>query len=217
MPMTQCSLCFSDDVQFYAQDRRRSYWQCGCCKLVMADSSSWLSAQQEKQIYDLHENQLDDPGYQRFLMRIAEPLLARLPANSQGLDFGCGPAPLLAQLLTAAGHQVALYDIFYQPDQQVLQQQYDFICCSEAIEHFNQPAQQWQLWLSLLKPQGMLAIMTKRVRDADAFSRWHYKNDLTHVSFFSEATFAYLAKRDGFSLEVVADDVVILHRLGENL
>ena len=93
-----------------------------------------------------------------------------------------------------------------------LQQQYHFICCSEAIEHFVNPAQEWALWLTLLKPGGTLAIMTKRYTTAAAFAGWHYKRDPTHVSFFSADTFAYLAERDGFTLNIADNDVVILQQ-----
>lgn len=107
---------------------------------------------------------------------------------------------------------MAVWDPFFAPDPAPLQQQYDFISCTEAIEHFVQPSNEWALWLKLLKSSGTLAIMTKRYTTAEAFAVWHYKNDPTHVSFFSERTFLYLAQRDGFSTNFAANDVVILQR-----
>ncbi|GGD71954.1 hypothetical protein GCM10011357_28710 [Lacimicrobium alkaliphilum] len=105
------------------------------------------------------------------------------------------------------------YDPFYFPDEQAFSQTYDFITCSEAIEHFFYPGQVWYRWMSILKNHGWLAIMTKRVIDRDAFSTWHYKNDPTHVCFFSEKTFHWLAHQFNMRLEVSGPDVVLLQKL----
>ena len=213
MQNTQCSLCFAENAVFYHQDKRRSYFQCPQCALVFADRHSLLTSEQELAQYKLHQNELDDPGYRQFLQRLATPLLSCLGETGlRGLDFGCGPGPLLAKILTEAGQNMAVWDPFFASDPTALQQQYDFISCTEAIEHFIQPCNEWALWLKLLKPTGTLAIMTKRYTTVEAFVDWHYKNDPTHVSFFSEHTFNYLAKRDGFSVYFAANDVVILQR-----
>ncbi|SHI01791.1 class I SAM-dependent methyltransferase [Ferrimonas marina] len=207
-----CPLCQHRHTALYHQDKRRHYFQCQRCQLVFADPATLLPAQAEKQIYDQHQNHPDDPGYRRFLNRLAEPLQARLNGPSVGLDFGCGPGPALAAMLTEAGHQVALYDPYYAPDRAPLRQQYDFVTCTEAIEHFYRPGREWGLLLSLLKPGGTLGLMTKLVRGPQAFAQWHYKNDPTHVSFFSRATFQYLAKQQGLQLEIVGGDVILLQK-----
>jgi len=54
--------------------------------------------------------------------------------------------------------------------------------------------------------------MTKMVIDVEAFATWHYKNDLTHVIFFSHATFEYLAERDKLELEFVGKDIILLRK-----
>lgn len=213
MSAANCPLCYCQQNRFFYQDNRRQYFQCQQCQLVFADRQTLLSASEELAQYQLHQNDVADLGYRKFLQRLATPLLHALPDEKRkGLDFGCGPGPLLALMLTEAGHDMSVWDPFFAKDDTVLQHRYDFICCSEAIEHFVNPAQEWLLWLSLLKPAGILAIMTKRYSSAEAFANWHYKNDPTHVSFFSEHTFAYLARRDGFLLQVIGNDVVLLQR-----
>ena len=213
MSAIECPLCHGLQCVSFCQDNRRQYFQCPQCLLVFANRQTLLTEGEELAQYRLHQNDVADLGYRRFLQRLATPLLNALPdKKNKGLDFGCGPGPLLALMLTEAGHDMAVWDPFFAKDDAVLLQQYDFICCSEAIEHFVNPAQEWQLWLSLLKPHGILAVMTKRYSNAATFANWHYKNDPTHVSFFSEHTFAYLARRDGFVLQVVDKDVVLLQR-----
>lgn len=214
--IADCPLCGADQTQPFHQDKRRSYFRCEICALVFVAAKDRPTSAQEKAIYDLHQNQLDDLGYRRFLMRFATPFLQYLPSNSlSGLDFGCGPGPLLAEILKNGGHEMALYDPFYAPDLSVFSARYDFVTCTEAIEHFHQPMHEWAQLIRLLKPQGILGIMTKLVIDAEAFSRWHYKNDLTHVSFFSRETFGFLAQRDGFEVEFPANDVILLRKISK--
>lgn len=208
-----CPLCQKAPCQHYWQDRRRDYLQCPRCGLVFVPCAQRLSAQSEKAEYDLHQNSPEDAGYVSFLNRLAEPLGQCLLPNSTGLDYGCGPSPVLAGLLTKQGHYVDYYDPFYYPDERIFDQTYDFITCSEAIEHFFYPGKVWHHWMSMLKSQGWLAIMTKRVIDRDSFSKWHYKNDPTHVCFFSEQTFHWLAQRFNMRLEVSGPDVVLLQKL----
>lgn len=169
------------------------YWQCQSCLLVFVDKRFWLSPDAEKAEYDLHENHVDDPGYQNFLNRLAQPLLASIDLPAAGLDFGCGPGPALQIMLERAGCSVDVYDIFYAPDTAVFQRRYDFITATEVVEHLHQPRFELDRLWALLKSGGCLALMTKRVKSQEAFARWHYKNDLTHVCFFSEQTFQWLA------------------------
>ena len=117
-------------------------------------------------------------------------------------------------MFTEAGHTMRIYDPFYAPDTTPFQQQYDFITTSEVAEHLHQPRQELDRLWSCLKPHGVLGIMTKRVEERDAFSRWHYKNDPTHVCFFSTETFAWLADYWGAELTVCGRDVVVFRKGG---
>ncbi len=174
-----------------------------------------LSSEAEYAQYLLHENDLQDAGYRRFLARLSEPLLARLNGGRfSGLDFGCGPGPLLARMLSEAGQHMQVWDPYFAANPAALQQQYDFICCTEAIEHFVNPSNEWAHWQTLLNPCGILAIMTKRYTDLAAFSDWHYKHDPTHVSFFHQDTFRWLATQAKMTVDFVTNDVVILQKSG---
>lgn len=212
---TTCPLCKNTHITIFSQDQQRSYLQCQNCQLVFVARQYLLSAEQERQHYLLHNNDLQDAGYRQFLNQLAAPLLTALGTTpKQGLDFGCGPGPLLANMLTEAGHQMQVWDPFFANTPAVLQQQYDFISCTEAIEHFVNPATEWQLWLSLLKPTGVLAIMTKCYPAATAFNNWYYKRDPTHISFFSQDTFQWLAQQYNLQLAFPTNDVVIFRKAG---
>lgn len=210
--MHLCPLCHCKETTAYFTDNVRDYLQCSRCSLVFVHPEQRLDARQEKAFYDLHENNPEDMGYRQFLSRVCSPLVERLSPQSQGLDFGCGPGPTLSVMLEEAGHKVALYDIFFHPDKESLQHTYDFMTATEVIEHLHDPHQVWQQWLNLVKPNGWIGLMTKMVKNVEAFAGWHYKNDLTHVVFFSRETFQFLAERDKLELEFIGNDVILLRK-----
>ncbi len=212
---TLCPLCSSGSTVFFYRDRRRDYWCCNGCQLIFVPPEFHLSDAEEKAQYDLHQNRPEDPGYRQFLARLADPLLARLSKHSRGLDFGCGPGPTLHLMLKDAGHSMALYDKFYVPNQTSLTNHYDFITATEVVEHLAAPGEVLDMLWKLLNPLGMLALMTKRVTDTEAFARWHYKNDPTHIAFFSQATFIWLAEQWGASCNFPGKDVVFIEKPGE--
>jgi SAM-dependent methyltransferase len=211
-PVVHCPLCGDRQAEDFGADRRRAYLRCGTCALVFVPPLYYLSREREKAEYDRHQNRVDDPQYRRFLSRLAEPLGKRLAPGARGLDFGCGPGPALAAMLEEQGFQVDLYDSFYHPRREALCGPLDFICASEVVEHLHRPdlelARLWQL----LGPEGWLGVMTKLVRSRQAFAGWHYKNDPTHVCFFSERTWRWWASRQGALVEFVGADVILLQK-----
>ena len=183
------------------------------CALVYVPAVWQLDCAAEKAVYDLHENNIEDPGYRRFLSRLAVPLLERLGDRAcSGLDFGCGPGPALAQMLVDAGHAMALYDPYYFADEGVLEQRYDFVTATEVVEHLSAPGRELDRLWSLLRGGGVLALMTKLVIDQTAFARWHYIADPTHICFFSLPTLRWWASGVGAELEQVAADVIMLRK-----
>ncbi len=207
-----CPLCLNPDAPLFFEDRR-SYLRCPVCELVFVPPELFVSAEVEKAEYDKHENSAADPRYRAFLRRLQEPLLQRLSPHSHGLDFGSGPGPTLSLMFEEAGHAMCIYDPFYAADESAWQHRYDFITASEVIEHLHHPRRELDRLWSCLKPRGLLGIMTKRVIDRDAFARWHYKDDPTHVCFFSLATFRWLATCWQAELTIPADDVVVLAKV----
>lgn len=207
-----CPLCSCDEVANFFEDKNRKYLHCHCCQLIFVPRKFWLNADDEKAIYDLHQNNAQDMGYRQFLSRLSNPLLEKLAAKQRGLDFGCGPGPTLSTLFEAQGHQMDLYDPFYYNDPEIFDKQYDFICATEVVEHLRDPDRELTTLFAMLKQGGWLGIMTKLVIDKPAFSNWHYIRDMTHICFYSQSTFTYLAQRFNAELSFVAGDVILLRK-----
>jgi SAM-dependent methyltransferase len=179
---------------------------------TLLDPAYWLSPEKEYGEYLAHENSPADPGYRRFLAKLADPLLEKLPTERQGLDYGCGPGPALAQIICGAGHSVSLFDPFFYPEQELLDRRYDFITCTETIEHFYRPAEEFARFERMLRPGGWLALMTCFQTDDDRFSSWHYRRDPTHVVFYRETTLRHIAKSFGWSCEIPVKDVALMQK-----
>lgn len=207
-----CPLCRGGEVSPYANDARRDYYGCGGCGLVFVGAHQHLSALEEKKVYDQHRNHPDDVGYRCFLGRLFTPLCAALAAGSHGLDFGCGPGPTLSIMFEECGQRMAIYDPFYANEPAVWQSCYDFITATEVVEHLYHPRRELERLWQHLKPGGILAVMTKQLRDAEAFSGWHYKNDPTHVCFFSRRTFEWLAAHWQARCQFHGSDVVFFYK-----
>ena len=206
-----CPLCH-EDAAFFFEDERRPYHQCGQCELIFVPAEHLPTREEEKAQYDLHENNPEDSGYRRFLGRLADPLLEKLPPGSVGLDFGCGPGPTLSLMLEEAGHRVALFDPIYHPNPGALEGQYDFVTATEVFEHLHHPRRDLEVLWNCLRPGGWLGVMTKRARTREAFSKWHYIKDPTHVGFWSGNTFRWLAGYWDAQLELIEPDVALLRK-----
>ncbi|MCF6288909.1 MAG: class I SAM-dependent methyltransferase [Proteobacteria bacterium] len=205
-----CPLCLNKTIDFYQQDKLRDYWQCQNCHLVFVKPEQQLNQHDEKLIYDQHQNNPDDVDYRKFLNKLIKPLIKRLPISAQGLDFGSGPGPTISVMMQEQGFKVENYDYYYANKPKLLKAKYGFITCTEVMEHLSTPHRVLSTLTDILVPQGILGIMTKRVTSKQNFKNWHYKNDPTHVCFYSEATFVYIAKQWQYDLEIIGFDTVIL-------
>lgn len=208
MPQFACPLCGRLSAK-HAEDPRRAFYQCSECALVFAEPASYLGPAAERAVYDQHENDPADARYRRFLDRLARPLLLRLSTGMHGLDYGCGPGPTLSVMLEEAGMEIALYDPYFAPGTGALERSYDFVTCSEVAEHFYEPGKEWARMAGLLRRGGWLGIMTRLVDSRRPFAQWYYKNDPTHVSFYSPRTFAWIGARHRLRIDHLDQSVVI--------
>jgi hypothetical protein len=182
------------------------------CSLVFVPPSQFLSAEDEKKRYDLHQNSPNNADYRRFLGHLFIPLQQRLTPGSSGLDFGSGPEPTLSRMFEEAGHSMMIFDQYYEQAPAALEQQYDFITASEVVEHLREPRKELDRLFACLKCGGWLGIMTKFAAEPAAFPCWYYKNDLTHLCFFSREAFLWLAAAWNTDPTFPDDDVVLFRK-----
>jgi SAM-dependent methyltransferase len=207
-----CPVCDRDAGRLFASVDGRDYYRCQICQATFLAREQLPSPEQELDAYRLHCNDPNDPAYRSFLSPLAEPLLARLAPAADGLDYGCGPGPALAGLMRARGHCMALYDPFFHPDPGALERSYDFITCTEVVEHFHHPAREFERLDALLKPGGWLAIKTTFQTDDARFARWNYRRDPTHVVFYRPLTFRHIAQCHGWDPVFPDHNIVFMRK-----
>lgn len=190
---TTCPLCSAKQNRELKTTGQRQYYFCKFCHLIFLDRQYLPEPAEEVNRYREHRNSPDDPGYVNFLNKAILPALPYLKPGMQGLDYGCGPAPVLAQQLSQK-HQIACeyYDPFFFPD--LPDRQYDFIFSTEAFEHFFEPAREIEKLHQRLRPGAYLCLMTQCWESLEDFDQWWYRRDLTHVSFYHRETIRYISE-----------------------
>lgn len=207
-----CLLCHSANTALFHQIGAEHYHRCNVCQFVFLTPEQMPSLAIEQAEYDMHENDPDDIHYRAFLRRATEPLIEKIPSGSYGLDYGCGPGPALAAMLSERGFSMEIYDPIYANDEDVLEEAYDFITCTEVAEHFHYPAKEFDQFDRLLNPGGWLAIMTSWLTADIQFDQWYYRRDPTHVCFYSTTTLKHWADTRGWRIEFPRDNVALLQK-----
>lgn len=210
--MSTCPLCASSKNSLYCKHDTGEYRCCEHCALVFVLEEEYLDETSEKARYDLHTNSPDDKNYRKFLSKVFNPVHERMPKCAKGLDFGSGPGPTLSLMFEEAGYEMKIYDHFYAKNEEVLEQRYDFITSTEVVEHLYKPKVVLDKLWSMVNEKGLVCLLTQLYPEKEAFVKWYYKNDPTHVCFFSLETMQYLADEWQADLEVVSKDVFIFNK-----
>lgn len=207
-----CPVCRHGSIGPFMVVRQRWYGRCARCDATVLHPEQLPRRDAERARYEQHNNDGSDPGYVSFLHKLLDPLAARLSPGARVLDYGSGPAPVLAELMQQEGYTVAVYDPFFAPDLAPLAQMYDAITCCEVAEHFHRPAEELDRLLTMLQPGGILAVMTEFQTEDARFANWYYRQDPTHVVFYRESTWRQLAADRTLTIEIPRKNVALLQR-----
>jgi hypothetical protein len=140
-----------------------------------------------------------------------------LASGAHGLDFGCGPGPALVRMAIEDGFDVDAYDPYFAPDKSVLKSRYDFITCTETAEHFASPADEFKMLHSILKPNGLLGVMTSMPPDWSTFPAWHYNRDPTHLAYYAQRTMQWIANSQNMEVSFPVPNVAIFRKPSRHL
>jgi len=201
----QCHICQEETDRFQDEKSGMTYHWCKECEYIFKDPSCYQSIEAQKLRYDLHENDPEDEGYRAYFQRFLDFISEYLSKEGEALDFGCGRSRLLASMLEAKGLQCDAYDPIYHPEGFQRGKKYDLIVSTEVFEHLHKPKEVFGMLTEHLKEGGVLALQTQfHPNEAEAFDKWYYHKDPTHIVFFRPRTFQTLAKE--FGCRYVADN-----------
>lgn len=193
--MKSCLIC--GELTKKGTDRNgQIYHICQNCGFTFLDRSSLLSEEKEKARYELHNNDGKDLGYRDWLNSFMKE--AVLPFADKGcriLDFGSGPSPVLAELMRESGYRVEIFDKYFAPH--FPEGSFDMITSTEVFEHLDDPVALFHKLVVTLSPWGHIALKSsfRPYKNSDFF-RWWYREDCTHISFFTERALRILANNE---------------------
>lgn len=206
--MCKCRVCESSSLkEVYDNQLDSNYYFCEVCEFIFQEEDEIVSIEEEKEVYDQHDNSFESEGYvkmfERFIEKAVDPFIS---GNiKKALDYGCGPGPVLAKILEKKGLDVNTFDPIYDNNSEYKNFKYDLITSTEVFEHFIDPLNELEKISNLLKKNGILSIMTLLRPDTEEqFKNWWYKRDKTHISFYSSKTLYLLGKMH--NLEMIYND-----------
>jgi hypothetical protein len=205
-------ICLDERVKSHGEWRHRTYLECGDCGYIFLRPQQRISVDLERQRYSTHNNDPKDERYRSFLMKGFDQLRPFISQGSHGIDYGCGPSQALKTWLETEGFRVDCYDPAFWPNSAVLEGTYDFVTCTEVVEHLHSPMEVFLRLDSMLRPGGWMMWMTDICQDPEKFSEWSYRNDETHVGFYQKKTIEWIAQKMKWRLELLKQRVMIFHK-----
>ena len=209
MESNPCPLCSGASIGFYVQ-KQREFLQCSHCLSVFTASMHYLTPQQEKAHYECHNNNPEDTGYQSFVSPVTNAVLRDFSPHHSGLDFGSGTGSPVVKVLRNNNYNIDQYDVYFHNNSKLLRKLYNYITCTEVIEHFKQPYKEFELLRSLLLPGGKLYLMTEIFDETKDFGNWYYKNDPTHIFLYHSKAFEWIKKEFGYRKVAIAKRFITL-------
>ena len=203
-----CPLCNSTSTLF-CEKPKHLFYKCNTCDGIFRPKDTFLTAEEEKEHYEKHNNDVFDVRYQAFVSPIVDAVLKDFSPEAKGLDFGSGTGPVIAKMLKDKGYQVENYDLFFANEPSFLKEKYDYVSCCEVMEHFHHPHQEFELLQSLLLPNGKLYCKTEVYANQKPFENWYYKDDFTHVFIYQPKTLEWIQKNLRFSKVSVYDKLIV--------
>jgi len=180
-----------------------------------------LDGSRERDRYLLHDNSLENGGYRSYLESFLEAVFSfsaicagYTPGKWKILDYGSGPSPSLSVLMRKRGDEVRSWDPFFAPDTPRFRTGADLVTCLEVAEHFYEPRKDFALMARGLKAGGFLALGTQCIPSVP-FDLWWYRQDPTHVSFYTESALSLVAATAGIGfLGKAAPHVYVFRKQG---
>jgi len=195
-----CRVCGHLTTEWIHLRMASKYFYCNHCEFISRDETMRVAPEEAFKIYNTHKNSIDDQrhiaNFQKFIKEAVIPFSNEM---KNGFDFGSGPDPVLAKLLTRDyGYEMDIYDQYFAPDRINIGKKYDLVTSTEVAEHIPEPLVYFRQLKSLITDTGTLAIMTQfHLNNSLHFSDWHYARDKSHISFYTEKTMKIIAQKIG--------------------
>lgn len=200
----ECPLCYNNLIFDIQGPQNRKLNLCNNCMLVFSEKENLPEWNYEKAFYLNNSDDKKDKRHKTLLSNVIEIALPLLHGKRRGLDFGCGPVPVIPGLIKKEGFNCEFYDpiFFSEPPAG----KFDFIFAVNCIEHFFRPADEFHKIENLISHGGILIIMTQLWNNAQKVQNWPYAADPTRVLFYNKTTLKFMNQIFGFSSVLIDDN-----------
>jgi hypothetical protein len=207
-----CLVCASSNLCLL-KNPRRTFFRCNDCGFSFLHPDFLPSEEAALNRYKFHQNDDDNKGYQEYLSNIIDRALFYAGKPKSVIDWGSGPAPLASHILRDQGFSVFSWDPNFASSEKPQQSFYDAGICIEVAEHFINPQKDFSAFFETVKRGSFVIVHTHLApKDDDAFLRWWYTEDITHVSFYSECSLEIIAEKNNAKLITIENEKLVVYR-----
>ncbi len=196
--MQVCPLCQKTQNHLFYEEKRRAFYRCEHCFLVFVPETYHISPEEEKKRYDQHQNNEESQqfeGYKKWMQDFWNWIkLSGVGVQGKICDYGSGPHPILNEFAQLEGIHIISYDLYYAPESKASLVDLELLILSEIVEHFRNPYQEWNDLKKMVKTGGHICIRTSLWNEETRWKDWAYARDITHINFYHQKTFDYLAQ-----------------------
>lgn len=208
--MRSCRLCEGQTSVVFKDTR--VFFACTTCGLIFSDCHL---TEQEKQAHYIgqYNNGFNWEHEACYFINF----FPRGKKDLKILDYGSGGG-YLANELKNVGYAVDCYEPMFHGEFNRSQNSglYDFLILNEVIEHVEDLISVLNNIYYSLKLGGQVLIKTAITDNIISdpynfehnFREWWYKDDLTHISFFSTLTYEFICANMFTSFEIVQQDIL---------
>jgi len=213
-----CKICASNSPVFFSD--KRTFYKCPYCSLIFTNETL-VGEQAEKHYKDQWDDQ-DEQFWKDRASDLHSLISQHLATPGKVLDFGSGSGKL-TEALKERGVDVTPLDPMthgYLKDQNY-SDKFDVIIAIEVIEHLTDLWKEFAELDKVLSKNGIMIFSTlltnlfidlPESQSKESFAGWTYKDDPTHVCFYSNRAISVLAKISGYESFVYGHNLFVLKR-----
>ncbi len=210
-----CKICQTPSPVFYRDSR--VFYKCPECWLIFThDTVAPTAAEQH------YKGQWAGSGADFWQQQVSGLLsyINRYRVPQRILDFGSGSGAMTDELRRRGFDVTPLEPMFHGfLSEQKYPHKFDVVVAIEVIEHLPDPWKELREIEKVLTDDG-IAVFSSMLTDSfiksasaeEQFSKWWYKDDLTHLTFFCIKALSKLADIGNYGIDIYDDKVFVIRR-----
>ena len=225
-----CPVCDSDARYFFRnRETGRVFFRCENCYYIFTTERK-LGFEETKAHFKNQWIERPDGAYPACYTMLYRLLESTGKAGQRALDFGCGNGAFVKFLREKGVETFGIDPIPVDNDmascvyprlEDLPEKRFDVITALEVFEHLDRPSDTVSRLLSYLNEDGFIflttALTNRALTSIRCFPYWIYQKDPTHVGFFDQRTFEWMATRFNLEIHIFHHDFVVLDRSFERL